>query len=703
MRISARLPSEDIANTSLWSLLRSWLRVLIVAGFSGAAAFTALALAPPRYSATTEIRLAAPASKGVVAATVAALQSNELARKLVADLGLAGSHAFNGASVTRNIFGRIDGLTVRNARLGAASGDQAAAAAFRQSLSVAPDIETGLVAISVTAETPELAIRTADHLVDIYLAAAAPTATTSPAVAPAAAGHHIARLTEEVATLEAEIARLAGRADGATQAQRRDDLVEALAQAERERSDAESRARAVRALLDKGKVEAIAELQTSPTLHQLIAERVRTEVQKSGAARSLASDHPRFRDLQARLSELRWQMFREATAIADGLDAEVRTAAARQADAQSRLTSIEARVSSEADATDLTDRLAALEQEAAAKRRAIARYAAGDQTAEVSATGTVAAPAVAERTKPAEAEAIAAFPRKGQLALLTAVSVLMIGFVAVILRILLASAHRPIAVNGHASMAATARDRADVRLDARPAAARPADEVRPAGEVRVAATEPAQFVIVSTTDDVARHIAGRAVNRKGYRTLLVSDGIDGAGEARDVLSSLATAGRRCVLVEWSRDGSGIAASLGMGSAPGFNELLDGRAGFDDVIVRLPGSDAHFIPAGALPSEPARPLDPDWINLVLDALDEAYDHIVVVARLDEARTLFETIEGRFDVGIVMSDRRGQGPTINAGPGVFLGFEVTEIYIVQMDLAQRPIAGRRLKRAQRRAAA
>jgi hypothetical protein len=89
--------------------------------------------------------------------------------------------------------------------------------------------------------------------------------------------------------------------------------------------------------------------------------------------------------------------------------------------------------------------------------------------------------------------------------------------------------------------------------------------------------------------------------------------------------------------------------------------------------------------------------------VLDALDEVYDHIVVVARLDEARRLFEAIEGRFDAGIVMSDRRGQGPTINAGPGVFLGFEVTEVYIVQMDLAQRPVAGRRLKRAQRRAVA
>jgi hypothetical protein len=319
------------------------------------------------------------------------------------------------------------------------------------------------------------------------------------------------------------------------------------------------------------------------------------------------------------------------------------------------------------------------------------------------ATGTLAAPAVAERSKPAEATAVAAFPRKGQLALLTAVAVLMIGFVAVILRLLLASARHPVAGNGYAGPASTTRDRADARLDARPAPPRPADEARPFGEIRAAANDPAQFVIVSTTDDVARNIAGRAMNRKGYRTLLVSDGIDGAGEARDVLSTLTTAGRRCVLVDWSRDGRGIAAGLGVGPAPGINDLLDGRVGFDDVIVRLAESDSHFIPAGALPAEPARQLDPDWINLVLDALDEAYDHIVVVARLDEARTLFETIEGRFDAGIVMSDRRGQGPTINAGPGVFLGFEVTEVYIVQMDLAQRPVAGRRLKRAQRRAGA
>ena len=107
--------------------------------------------------------------------------------------------------------------------------------------------------------------------------------------------------------------------------------------------------------------------------------------------------------------------------------------------------------------------------------------------------------------------------------------------------------------------------------------------------------------------------------------------------------------------------------------------------------------AHRSPAGT-------PIDPDWISLVLDALDETYDHVVVVARLESARELFEAIEGRFDAGVVMSDRRAQGTNINAAPGVFLGFEVTEIYVVQMDLAQRStMPARKLKRAKRQASA
>jgi uncharacterized protein involved in exopolysaccharide biosynthesis len=725
MRNSARLPSEDIALMSLWpALMRSWLRVLIVAGFAGAAVFAALSLAPARYVASTEIRFPAPAAPGDVASAIEKLRSPDLARKVVADLDLAQLPAFNGAPAMYDIFGWLDRLSGRHARTEPGARNERVLSSFMHSIEIVPSTRENGIIIRVTSRTPELAMRIADDLVARQIKAAERASTSPQADLHTASTSRKASLARDLTAIEAEIQRVKSLSGVSAEDQRRKDLAEAVSQAERERIDAVSRAEAVHALLDKGKVEAIAELQSSPTFHQLIAERVRLEVQKTSAERTLPSGHQRIRDLQARLSELRWQMFREATAIAEMLDAEAKSATAREAEARARLDSADAH----ADAAPVADasyaqRLAALEDDAAEKRRALESLSADEATAPNVTASAPERSVIPARLSAAHAVAIPAFPRRGQFGLLTAVSILMVGFVAVIIRMLLTSHRRSPAENGFADLAATARDRADIaemKLDIPPTEARPQDvrssDARNAAEeltqksAPLAATmpqfqtaEPGQFVILSTTADSARHLAGRAKGRKGYRTLLVADRIDGATEARDLISTLAVAGRRCVLVDWSRDGRGIAAKLGAATRPGMNELLDGRASFDDVIARLPDSDAHFIAAGGAPADPARPLDTDWINLVLDALDEAYDHIVVVAQTDEARSLFEAIEGRFDAGILMSDRRGQGSTINAGPGVFLGFEVTEIYIVQMDLAQRRSATRRLKRARRQAAA
>jgi len=717
MRNSARLPSEDIAVMSLWSvLMRSWLRVLIVAGFAGAAVFGALALAPARYVASTEIRLRTPAAPKEVAAAIGALRSADLARKVIADLDLARLPAFDGAHAMNDVFGWLDRLSGRNAHHQAGARDEQVLASFMRSLQVAPAASEGGIVIRVIARTPELATRIADHVAEQQIGSTDRPGVTSPIPTGPEIASRRDQLARDLAAINAEIVRLKSLPSASAEDPQRKALAEAVTQTERERSDAVSRAETVRALLNKGKPEAIAEVQASPAFHQLIAERVRVEVQKSSAERSLPSDHPRIRDLQARLSELRWQMFREATAIVETLETEAKSAATRETEARARLADADARMDTPAAVALHAERIAALEDDAIEKRRAIESLGGEEPADPVSTASAPPRSALSARIPPANVVSIPAFPRRGQFALLTTVSVLMVGFVAVIIGVLRISSRRSPTENGFAGMATTARDRADVRLEPAVTEVRPPDVRGPAldgpaekadahagGTSQLQANEPGQFVILSTTADSARHLAGRAKGRKGYRTLLVADRIDGAAEARDLVSTLAIAGRRCVLVDWSRDGRGIAAKLGAATRPGMNDLLDGRASFDDVIARLPESDAHFIAAGSAPADPARPLDTDWINLVLDALDEAYDHVVVVAQTDEARSLFETIEGRFDAGIMMSNRRSQGPTINAGPGVFLGFEVTEIYIVQMDLAQRHSAARRLKRARRQAAA
>jgi succinoglycan biosynthesis transport protein ExoP len=66
---------------------------------------------------------------------------------------------------------------------------------------------------------------------------------------------------------------------------------------------------------------------------------------------------------------------------------------------------------------------------------------------------------------------------------------------------------------------------------------------------------------------------------------------------------------------------------------------------------------------------------------LDALDEAYEQIIVVAKLADARALFEAIQGRFDAGVMVNAVARTTAVLQDPPGTFLGFEVTDITLVR----------------------
>ncbi len=664
--------------------MRAWLRVLIVSGLVGAMTFVGLTwLSQPQYAAVAQ--LAVPT--GQTSAAVEALRSRAFAEKLVTDLGLARDPAFN-AAMPSNALGRLMQAVGLGKPRASDTAEQRALAAYQRNLRVVPSSDGGRVTIEFVAPAPQLSARIVQGLADLYLEA-------GPGIAGSAGDIvDVEKLAVEASTAEAAVERfrsatgVASTSPGAV-AEGGDmtALATAVAQTRRERDTSEARARSVRQLLDKGAVEGIPDVHPSPALHELIAERVRVEVQKTAAERSLPAGHPRVRDLQVKLSELRWRMFREATTIAESLEKEAAAAATREGDARARLD--QARAGATDVAADAA-KLAALERDAAEKRRAL--EAAQERSGSEGVSALVA---------PVKASEIPV-SRKGPLALLAAVSTLMIGFVLVIIRELAVGARR-MPVGGMADHSMPVQQREEVSLAGRTAGTSGArEQATPMSPSLVPEARPAQFTALSSTSDAARHIAAVASTRRGYRTLLAGDGADLASDARDLVSTLASSGRRSVLVDWSRDGTGVATSLGLlPEQPGINDLLAGRATFEDVIARLPDSDANVVACGSPDVLGAR-LDPDWVNLVLDALDEAYDHIVVVSKLEPARTLFEVIEGRFDAGIVIPDGRGQGVTINAAPGVFLGFEVTDIHVIQLDVAQRGVASRRLKRARRQAA-
>lgn len=187
----------------------------------------------------------------------------------------------------------------------------------------------------------------------------------------------------------------------------------------------------------------------------------------------------------------------------------------------------------------------------------------------------------------------------------------------------------------------------------------------------------------------------REAGLSGTRTILTgtADVFSLANEAAALCRRLADKGLAVIMVDWSLIGSGISETLGLPSWPGFNELTDGRARFEDVVHALRDSDVHLIPCGRAIENPDEALDSDSINFLLDALDDVYEHIVVVARTEPARRLFESIQGRFDCGITLVADKAQRAKLRAdGAGSFLGFDVDGIALFALDQSESHQRGR-----------
>ena len=183
-------------------------------------------------------------------------------------------------------------------------------------------------------------------------------------------------------------------------------------------------------------------------------------------------------------------------------------------------------------------------------------------------------------------------------------------------------------------------------------------------------------------------LAGRLKDARvadnGHRTILTGEtpSIDASAEALKLAKVVAEGGHYVLVVDWSPSGQGFAGAAGLEPSKGFNDLLRGEALFDEIIQRLPGSTVQAIASGKA-FDADHEINSDQLNLILDALDEAYDHIIVAGRHDEARKLFETIEGRFDAGIVVVDPPRVPPILVDASGMFLGFEVADIDVIRFE--------------------
>lgn len=677
---------------------------------------------------------------------VRALQSTDLGATIVREMKLAERPEFNGA------LGAPDRLSAILRRIGigvprASESDQDRALdAYFRRLEVYSPKESRFIGVRFTSADPELAAAVANRVAETYRENLARQTLVETDEVQKALEPKIAKLAEEAAAAEAAVEKFRGEANifkGGNQAaglneQQLAELNAELSKVKAARSEAEARAKQAREMQELGAAETLADVQRSPLIQSLVQSRVRVERQISELSATLLPGHPRMRQLVADLKGLKGQIDAEVAKIVDGLAKEARVAALREDAIQKSVADIKARI---VNAGPEEAKLRSLEADARSKRAELDRLRAQYEANRVRADDSRTIPLEAHIVSSARPSGTPVFPKKGQTALLVAVATMMIGVALVITRGLLGSARVPAQPAGHPPRSG----RKDRRRRERPqpvlpmparrspaaqpqaAPAAPATQTAPAsqGEEDVVATPaavPVRTVAAvgeaagkpaapfrsgaveeaATHDDLAARIAAMHVSGlSGTRTLFTgTDDLTAlADEAAGVCRCLAEKGAAVIMVDWSLDGFGIAETLGLPVWPGFAELIDGRARFEDVVRALRDSEVHIIPCGRGAEDPDEPLYGDSLNFLLDALDDVYEHIVVVARTEPARRLFEAIQGRFDCGVTLvADAAEKARLDKQGDGSFLGFEVEGIalFALEQSGSRRTGAGERRTR-------
>jgi len=715
MAVQLHATPDDIDLSSLGGAVwRALPRLILLSALAGAATYGVLSMMMPRYTSEAQLKLSAKrmadsflrpkldnqpsdasatlVDKEAVATEVIALKSRDLASRLIDDMKLDKLPEFNpalGGSAISGMLSRLLGI-------GAAGShdleEDRVLQNYYKALQVYQGKDTRVINIEFAASDPEVAANVANKLGQLYQQRLAQQIARQTQGASDFLASQIKRLTEEVRAADAEVEQFratAGLMTGSSgsvtlNAQQLSELSSELSRTTAARSEAEARARAARDMLRRGSAEALPDVAKSPLILRLVEQRVGAERQISELSTTLLPGHPRMRQLQADLAGLNRQIQAEVGKLVDGLEKEAGVAQMREAAVKGNLDTLKRQV---AGTTGDDVKLRSLESLARSKRQELESLQASFESARARGDAS-AVPLTAEFLSLARPSSIPTFPKKPMSSAFASVATLILGLAFVITKELLTGGAKP----RQSPAKAPAAERVPMRrIEPEPVrlsepsvpavATPPPASVEPAAKrdplpIAVAKTAPAVPSEVSVAE-ASRLLKARQSGPPGSRTLVTpaAEHGDAAAEAREIASTLRASGSLVVLVDWDTRGVGISRKIGLKSTPGATDLLTGEATFEDIITAPDDESLHFIGCGkALTSS----LDPDRVNLLLDALDEAYDHVVIHAERKEARRLFETIEGRVDVGVSVLDV--DMTKADDGPGRFLGFQVTDIEII-----------------------
>jgi len=393
------------------------------------------------------------------------------------------------------------------------------------------------------------------------------------------------------------------------------------------KSDAESKARLIREMLQSGKPIEASEILNSELIRRLSEQRVTLRAQLAEQSSTLLDGHPRIKELKAQLADLDRQLREEASKISRSLDNDARIAGGRVDGLSASLEQLK----KQATSTNGQDvQLRALEREAKAQRDLLESYLAKYREANTR-ENIEAAPSDGRIISGAIVSNIPAYPKKLPIVLIATLATLMLSAGAIATGELLlmtvpreapaiVSAPAPPGIPAAAAIAAV--DPAPVFAETRPRSqVEPDPELAPAPGIAPEFTEIEQLAdILRGTGEAARKVTilGTAAAGSVSATVLA-------------LARLLARDARVVVVDLAASSPVIAAASVDPTAPGLAELMLGEASFSQVITSDRLSRAQLVSAGR-PGSDRSLLKSPRLTLAIDAFLRVYDHVLLDAGL-----------------------------------------------------------------------
>jgi succinoglycan biosynthesis transport protein ExoP len=627
--------------------MRSWIIVPTV--LAAALSITAVNIVTPRYK--SEVRILIDGRENVflrpngerneernaldaeaVTSQVQLLQSRDLAREIIRKNKLAERPEFDpvlqGVSPLRSLLplfgiGRDPFSLTPEERVLDAYYDRFTAYAVDKSR---------VVVIEFQSRDPELAARVADSIAEGYLVLQQSARQAQAKSASQWLAGEIESLRKKVADDESRVedfrsksSLFVGTNNTTLSNQQMGELNTQLNNARALKSDAESKARLIKEMLQSGKPIEASEVLNSELIRRLSEQRVTLRAQLAEQSSTLLDGHPRIKELKAQLADIDRQIREEASKVSRSLDNDSRIASGRVEGLSASLDQLKTQASSN-NGQDV--QLRALEREAKAQRDLLESYLAKYREANTR-ENIEAAPADGRIISRATVSNTPAYPKKLPIVLIATLATLLLSAGAIATgELLRMTAPRAVAVFAPSAAARRApmfapAVEANVEPELEP-------EPEPESEPEPVLREP-QAEAATAIDEIEQ-LAG-ALGGAGAAAHKVT--VLGTAASESITLTALTLARlmarrtKVVVVDLAASSLTIPAVSVDPNAPGLAELMQGEASFAQIITRDRLSRVHLVSAGR-PGFDRALLQSPRLTLAIDALLRVYDHVLLDA-------------------------------------------------------------------------